>query len=182
MAIILLLAWYGAKTAVPMMPSSLYCSTYGAMMWINGEQSLHNWAMSSVSSLLMNLQDMFKMRHCWRLCDTVQKELDKTSKYMRFGSYTSIEEVCEAIFTTHDVIYCTYYQCPNNHQQLHSQSCTIYLSRERSPFKSTAEWMQTNSQQGTNQCETCDKPVNINISFVVPSTCDFGVFWFGNCY
>ena len=37
-------------------------------------------------------------------CDTVRKELDKISEYMRFGSYTSIEEVCEAIFTTHDAI------------------------------------------------------------------------------
>ena len=31
--------------------------------------------------------------------DTVRKELDKASEYMRFGSYTSIEEICEAIFT-----------------------------------------------------------------------------------
>jgi hypothetical protein len=100
--------------------------------------------------------------------DTVRKELDKTSEYMRFGSYTSIEEVCETIFTTHDAIYRTYYQCPDNHQRLYSQSHTIYLSKGRSPFKSTAEWMQVNSQQGTNRCETCDKPVNINISFIVP--------------
>jgi hypothetical protein len=100
--------------------------------------------------------------------DTVRKELDKTSEYMRFGAYTSIEEVCETIFTTHDAIYRTYYQCPDNHRRLYSQSHTIYLSRGRSPFKSTAEWMQVNSQQGTNRCETCDKPVNINVSFVVP--------------
>ena len=100
--------------------------------------------------------------------DTVRKELDKASEYMRFGSYTSIEEICEAIFTTRDAIYHTYYQCPDNHQQLYSQSHTIYLPRGRSPFKSTAEWMQTNSQQGTNRCETCDKPVNINILFIVP--------------
>ena len=100
--------------------------------------------------------------------DTVRKELDKTSEYMRFGCYTSVEEICEAIFTTHDAIYRTYYQCPDNHRQLFSQSHTIYLPKGRSPFKSTAEWMQTNSQQGTNRCETCDKPVNINISFIAP--------------
>jgi hypothetical protein len=100
--------------------------------------------------------------------DTVRKELDKTSEYMRFGSYTSIEEVCEAIFKTRGAIYRTYYQCPDNHRQLYSQSHTIYLPRGRSPFKSTAEWMQTNSQQGTNRCGMCDKPVNINISFIVP--------------
>ena len=101
-------------------------------------------------------------------CDTVRKELDKASEYMRFGSYTSIEEICEAIFTTREAVYHTYYQCPDNHQQFYSQSHTIYLSRGRSLFKSTAEWMQMNSQQGTNRCETCDKPVNINISFIVP--------------
>jgi hypothetical protein len=100
--------------------------------------------------------------------DTVRKELHKTSEYMRFGAYTSIDEICGAIFTTPDAIYRTYYQCPDNHQQLHSQSHTIYLSRGRSPFKSTTEWMQSNSQQGTNKCGTCDKPVNINISFIEP--------------
>ena len=100
--------------------------------------------------------------------DTVRKELHKISERMRFGCYTSIDDVCEAIFTTHDAIYRTYYQCPDNHQRLYSQSHSIYLSRGRSQFKSTAEWMQTNSQQGTNRCETCDKPVNINVSFIVP--------------
>ncbi|KAF8969122.1 hypothetical protein BDZ97DRAFT_1654173 [Flammula alnicola] len=100
--------------------------------------------------------------------DTVRKELAKTSQYMRFGYYTSIEAICEAIFTSHDVIYQTYYQCPDNHQRLYSQSHTIYMSKGRSPFKSTTEWMQTNSQQGTNRCEICDKLVKINISFVAP--------------
>ena len=42
--------------------------------------------------------------------DTVRRELDKISEYMRFGSYTSIEEICEAIFMTRDAIYRTYYQ------------------------------------------------------------------------
>jgi hypothetical protein len=42
------------------------------------------------------------------------------------------------------------------------------MSKGRSPFKSTTEWMQNNSQQGTNRCETCDKPVHINVSFVAP--------------
>ena len=89
---------------------------------------------------------------------------------MRFGCYTSIEVICEAMFTTHDAIssYQTYYQCPDNHQQLYSRSHTIYLPKGRSPFKSTAEWMQTNSQQGTNRCEMCDKTVIINISFIAP--------------
>ena len=100
--------------------------------------------------------------------DMVRKELDKKSEYMRFGSYTSIEVICEAIFTTSDAIYCTYYQCPDNHQQLYSQLHTIYLPKGRSPFKSTADWMQTNSQQGTNRCEMCDKTVIINISFIAP--------------
>ena len=100
--------------------------------------------------------------------DTVRRELDKISEYMRFGSYTSIEEICEAIFTTRDAIYRTYYRCPDGHQRLYSQSRTIYMPRGRSPFKSTAEWMESNSQRGTNRCETCDKPVNINVSFIVP--------------
>ena len=82
--------------------------------------------------------------------DMVRKELGKTSQNMRFGCYTSIEVICEAMFTTHDAIYRTYYQCPNNHQQLYSQSLSIYMAKGNSPFKSTAEWMQTNSQQGTN--------------------------------
>ena len=100
----------------------------------------------------------------------VRKELGKTSQNMRFGCYTSIEVICEAMFTTHDAIssYQTYYQCPDNHQQLYSQSLSIYMAKGNSPFKSTAEWMQTNSQQGTNRCEICNKPVTINISFVAP--------------
>ena len=82
--------------------------------------------------------------------DTVRRELDKTSEYMRFGSYTSIEEVCETIFTTHKAIYNTYYQCPDNHRQLYSQSHTVFVHRGSSAFKSTAEWMQTNSQHQEN--------------------------------
>ena len=100
--------------------------------------------------------------------DIVREELAKTSQYMRFGSYTSIEAICEAMFTTREAIYHTYYQCPDNHWQLYSRSHTIYMSKGWSPFKSTTEWMQNNSQQGTNRCETCDKPVNINVSFVAP--------------
>ena len=114
------------------------------------------------------------MRYKWNeisleaVRDTVQKELDKTSQYMRFGSYTSIEAICEAIFTTREAIYHTYYRCPDNHQQFYSQSHSIYMTKWRSPFKLTTEWMQSNSQWGTNRCGTCDKPVNINISFVAP--------------
>ena len=100
--------------------------------------------------------------------DTVRKELDKTSQYMRFGSYTSIEAICEAIFTTREAIYHTYYRCPDNYRQFYSQSHSIYMTKGRSPFKLTTEWMQSNSQRGTNRCGTCDKPVNINISFVAP--------------
>ena len=100
--------------------------------------------------------------------DTVRKELDKTSRYMRFGSYTSIEAICEAMFTTRHAVYNTYYQCPDDHRQIYSQSHTLYMPKGRSPFKSTAEWMQSNSQQGTNRCGTCHKTVNINVSFIVP--------------
>jgi hypothetical protein len=100
--------------------------------------------------------------------DTVRKELDKTSRYLRFGSYTSIEAICETIFTTRDAVYRTYYRCPDDHRQIYSQSRTLYMPKGRSPFKSTAEWMRSNSQQGTNRCHTCHKPVNINISFIFP--------------
>ena len=87
---------------------------------------------------------------------------------MSFGSYTSIEVICEAMFTTHDAVYRAYFQCPDNHRQIYSQSHTLYMPKGRSPFKSTSEWMQSNSQQGTNLCGLCRKPVNINVSFVVP--------------
>ncbi|KAF8803149.1 hypothetical protein BYT27DRAFT_7305464 [Phlegmacium glaucopus] len=100
--------------------------------------------------------------------DSVRKELARFSQYMRFGSYTSIEHICEAIFTTNNVIYQTYYQCPDNHRQLHSESYTTYMSKGRAPFRSTSEWMQTNSQQGTNHCELCNQPVNIETTFIVP--------------
>ena len=66
-SVIPLLAWYGARIVVLTIPYSLYCSTYGAMIWKSGEQSLHNWAMSSVSSSLMNLQNMLEMKYHWRL-------------------------------------------------------------------------------------------------------------------
>ena len=41
--------------------------------------------------------------------DIVREELAKTSQYMRFGSYTSIEAICKAMFTTHEAIYHTYH-------------------------------------------------------------------------
>ena len=102
--------------------------------------------------------------------DSVQNKLARFSQYMRFGSYTSIKHVCEAIFTTSNVIYQTYYQCPDNpiHRKLHSEFYTIYMSKGWAPFRSTSEWMQTNSQQRTNCCESCYQPVNIETTFVVP--------------
>ena len=100
--------------------------------------------------------------------DSVRNELARFSQYMRFGSYTSIEHVCEAMFTTSNVIYQTHYHCPNNHRKIHSEFYTTYMSKGLAPFRSTSEWMRTNSQQGTNCCELCFQPVNIETIFVVP--------------
>ena len=66
-SIVLLLVWHGARTAVPLTPSSPFFSTYGAMIQKNREQSLCDWAMSTVFFLLMNLRDLFKMKYHWRL-------------------------------------------------------------------------------------------------------------------
>ena len=102
--------------------------------------------------------------------DVVRRELGKVNRLLRFGKYTSIEQVCGTIFSISEIVYEVYYQCPSRHRFLYSQESSIFLEASNSfTYRSTSRWMETNSWQGTNRCqlETCGLRVSIEISFSI---------------
>ena len=98
--------------------------------------------------------------------DKVRKELAKVSPHLKFGSYTSIDHLFDAMFSTGEVIYEISHQCPNNHGDLYSEEYKIYMSKGCAHFTSTSEWMQKNSHNATNSCRTCRQAVDIETNFV----------------
>ena len=101
--------------------------------------------------------------------DVIRRELGKVNRSLRFGEYTSIEHVCQTIFSTGEIVYEVYYQCPSRHRFLYSQERSIFIGAHNSSFtyRSTSQWMESNSWQGTNRCQTCGLKVSIETSFSV---------------
>jgi hypothetical protein len=103
--------------------------------------------------------------------DVVRRELGKANGLLRFGEYTSIEQVCQTIFSTGEAVYETYYQCPSEsrHRFLYSRDASIFIQAFSRSFtyRTTSQWMETNSWQGTNLCHTCGLRVRIEISFSI---------------
>ena len=98
--------------------------------------------------------------------DKVRKELAKVFPHLKFGSYTSIEQIFDAMFTTSEIIYEISHRCPNNHGNLYSEENKLYMSKGCAQFTSTSEWMGKNSYIGTNSCRTCGQAVDIETAFV----------------
>ena len=98
--------------------------------------------------------------------DKVRKELAKVFPHLKFGSYTSIEYIFDAMFTTSEVIYDISHQCTNNHEDLYSEENKLYMTKGCAHFTSTSEWMQKNSYNATNSCRTCGQAVDIETAFV----------------
>ena len=100
--------------------------------------------------------------------DVIRRELGKVNRLLRFGEYTSIEQVCQTIFSTGEVVYEVYYQCPSRHRYLYCQERSIFIEDSNSfTYRSTSQWMETNSWQGTNRCQACGLRVSIETSFSV---------------
>ena len=98
--------------------------------------------------------------------DKVRKELARAFSHLKFGSYTSIEYIFDAMFTTGDVIYETCHRCPNGHGDFYSEGYKLYMTKACADFKSTSEWMEINSYNATNSCRTCGQAVDIETAFV----------------
>ena len=98
--------------------------------------------------------------------DEVRKELAKVSPHLRFGSYTAIEYIFDAMFTTDEVIYEIRHRCPDNHRDLYSEERKLYMTKACAHFTSTSEWMRINSYDATNSCRTCGQAVKIEKTFV----------------
>ena len=98
--------------------------------------------------------------------DKVRKELAKISPHLRFGSYTAIDNIFEAMFTTSEVIYETHHRCPDNHRDLRSEGYKLHMSKGCAHFTSTSEWMRENSHKATNSCHMCGQVVNVETTFV----------------
>jgi hypothetical protein len=98
--------------------------------------------------------------------DIIRRELGKVNRLLRFGDYTSIEQVCESIFLTGEVVYEVYYQCPSRHRLLYSRDKSIFIQISNNfTYRSTSQWMETNSWQGTNLCQVCGLRVKIETNF-----------------
>ena len=98
--------------------------------------------------------------------DKVRKELAKAFPHLRFGSYTSLEYIFDAMFTTGGVIYKTCHRCPDGHGDFYSERYKLYFTKACAPFASTSEWMRINSYSATNSCRTCGQAVDIETTFV----------------
>ena len=86
----------------------------------------------------------------------VIRRLGKVNWLLGFGDYTSIEQVCESIFSTGEVVYEVYYQCPSRHRFLYSQDKSIFIQISNNfTYRSMSQWMETNSWQRTNLCQAC---------------------------
>jgi hypothetical protein len=102
--------------------------------------------------------------------DVVRRELGKANRLLRFGEYTSIEQVCQTICTTSEIIYEVYYQCPSRHMHLYSQDNSVFISVSNNfAYRSTSQWMEINSWVGTNICQTlaCGLRVRIETKFSI---------------
>ena len=98
--------------------------------------------------------------------DKVRKELAKTFSNLKFGSYTSIEFIFDAMFTTDELIYEICHRCPNGHGDFYSEGYKLYMTKACADFRSTSEWMRINSYNATNCCRTCGWAVDIETAFV----------------
>ena len=98
--------------------------------------------------------------------DRVRKKLAKVYPHFSFGSYTSIEQIFEAIFSTNEVIYETQLQCPENHKIQHLEQYSLYMIKANAPFILTSEWMQINMYEGSNHYHICKQTVNVNTTFI----------------
>ena len=100
--------------------------------------------------------------------DVIRRELGKVNRLLRFGEYTSIEQVCQTIFSTSEIVYEVYYQCPSRHRFLYYQESSVFVEAFNSfTYRSTSQWMETNSWQGTNRCQACGLRVSIETTFSI---------------
>jgi hypothetical protein len=98
--------------------------------------------------------------------DKVRKELAKISPHLKFGSYTAIDNIFEAMFTTSEVIYETHHRCPDNHRDLRFEGYKLHISKGCANFTSTSEWMRENSHEATSSCRMCGQGVIVETTFV----------------
>ena len=83
-------------------------------------------------------------------CNVIRRELGKINRLLCFGEFTSIEQVCQTIFSTGEAVYEVYYQCPSHHRFLYSQDNSIFIQASNNfMYRSMSQWMETNSWPGT---------------------------------
>jgi len=97
--------------------------------------------------------------------DVVRRELAEFSSNLAFGSYTSLERVFDAIFSTDQAVYTTNFSCASSHTHRYSQNHIVCFNNVHNEAGSTAQWMQLNAEEGTNLCQTCSQPVTIQKTF-----------------
>ena len=98
--------------------------------------------------------------------DVIRRELSKVNRLLRFGAYTSIEQVCQTVLSTGEVVYEVYYQCPSRHRFLYSQNNSVFIEASNNfTYRSTSRWMERNSWPATNHCQTCGLRVRIETCF-----------------
>ena len=98
--------------------------------------------------------------------DSVRRMLSRSHHELRFGRFTSIERLCEELFTTSFIVREIYYQCPNNHQERQNVIFDVVLHKGHSEFDSISEWISTCSEQASHLCRTCRLQANIEYKFL----------------
>ena len=82
-----------------------------------------------------------------------------------FGVYTSIHNVCSALFGMNGVVWEKFYLCPNRHNMCHSYEFEALLSTAATQFTSIAQWVSPDTEQTTACCSVCQHPVSIRHKF-----------------
>ncbi|KAF8800466.1 hypothetical protein BYT27DRAFT_7313647 [Phlegmacium glaucopus] len=97
--------------------------------------------------------------------DCVRWSMSQSHHRSRFGHFTSIERVCEELFTTSYPVREVYYQCPNDHQEYQSEVFDLMLHKGQSTFESISDWISTCSVHTSHRCRTCQAQAQIAYRF-----------------
>ena len=97
--------------------------------------------------------------------DHVRRTISRHHRGPGFGSFTSIERVCEAVFTSSHLVRESYYLCPNNHCAHQSSTYEAFFHKGHSKFQSISEWISTTSEEISTRCATCQEQVRVEYVF-----------------
>lgn len=97
--------------------------------------------------------------------DAVRRTLARSQRGCAYGAYTSIENVCAALFRMKEIVSMNFSLCPNGHHVHLRDEYEAFLSAGASSFASIARWVSMDSEQSTMRCTVCHHIASIRLKF-----------------